>query len=60
MFVLPTIRIALYVDVKVEQKDGHSWEALNEGFSTIKETLQKNDKIKNVYHEGISYVQNES
>jgi hypothetical protein len=50
------IQIAIFVDVEVSERDGHSWEALQEGFKTIEGSLKTNEKIGNVYYEGISNV----
>lgn len=50
------VQIAIFVDVEVSEKDGHSWEALQEGFKIIKDSLKTDEKIGNVYYEGIRNV----
>lgn len=50
------IQIGMYIDVEVEEEDGHSWDALKEGFEIIKSALEKDLRITNSYYEGISKV----
>lgn len=50
------IQIGIYVDVEVKEENGDSWEALHEGFETIKSALKKDERIKDIYYEGISKI----
>jgi hypothetical protein len=37
-------------------EDGHSWEALHEGYEIVKKVLQRNKNIGDAFYEGISKV----
>ena len=50
------IQINVFVDVEVKTKDGHSWEALHEGYEIVKKVLQRNKNIGDAFYEGISRV----
>lgn len=50
------IQIQLFVDVEVDEENGCSLNALKEGFEIIKLSLQKDERIKNAYYEGISRI----
>lgn len=50
------IQIKMFVEVVVDEDNGHSWEALHEGYEIIKSALEKDKRIGNSYYEGISKV----
>ncbi|WP_282804663.1 hypothetical protein [Clostridium tetani] len=50
------VGINLIVKVEIQEDDGNSWEALDEAFKIVQDTLKTNNKILDLYTEGIREI----